>query len=126
MIAQAWTGRRSHVVTSSPIGPLTLVAEDERLAGLYMAVARHEPDAATIGAPASDDPDPVLAAAAGQLRDYFAGTLTGFDLPLALAGTVFQRAVWAALQTIPYGATISYGELARRIGMPSASRAVGL
>src|SRR5215469_10744561 len=126
MIAQAWTGRRSHVVTSSPIGPLTLVAEDGRLAGLYMAVARHEPDAATLGAPARGDLDPVLATAAGQLRDYFAGALTSFDLPLALAGTGFQRTVWAALQAIPYGVTISYGELARRIGLPSASRAVGL
>jgi methylated-DNA-[protein]-cysteine S-methyltransferase len=126
MIAQAGTGCRSHVVTGSPIGPLTLVAEDGRLAGLYMAVAGHEPGAATLGAPAHGDPDPVLVAAAGQLRDYFAGTLTGFDLPLALAGTDFQRAVWAALQAIPYGARISYGELARRIGLPSASRAVGL
>jgi methylated-DNA-[protein]-cysteine S-methyltransferase len=91
-----------------------------------MAVAGHEPGAATLGTLARGDPDPVLAAAVSQLRDYFAGTLTGFDLPLALEGTDFQRTVWAALQAIPYGARISYGELARRIGLPSASRAVGL
>src|SRR5262249_12122466 len=100
MIAQPGAGCRSNVVTGSPIGPLTLVAEDGRLPGLYRAVAGHEPDAATLGAPALGDPDPVLAAAVSQLRDYFAGTLTGFDLPLALAGTDFQRAVWAALQAI--------------------------
>ena len=60
-----------------------------------------------------------------QLRDYFAGRRTGFDLPLAPEGTPFQRAVWRQLQDIPYGATISYGELARRVGNPKASRAVG-
>jgi len=60
-----------------------------------------------------------------QLRDYFAGRRTGFDLPLAPEGTPFQRAVWRQLQDIPYGGTISYGELARRVGNPKASRAVG-
>jgi methylated-DNA-[protein]-cysteine S-methyltransferase len=60
-----------------------------------------------------------------QLRDYFAGRRTGFDLPLAPEGTPFQRAVWRQLQDIPYGGTISYGELARRLGNPKASRAVG-
>ena len=60
-----------------------------------------------------------------QLREYFAGRCTGFDLPLAPEGTPFQRTVWRQLQEIPYGATISYGELARRVGNPKASRAVG-
>jgi methylated-DNA-[protein]-cysteine S-methyltransferase len=60
-----------------------------------------------------------------QLREYFAGRRTGFDLPLAPEGTSFQRAVWRQLQDIPYGGTISYGELARRVGNPKASRAVG-
>ena len=60
-----------------------------------------------------------------QLREYFAGKLTGFDLPLAPRGTEFQRSVWRQLQEIPYGETISYGELARRVGNPKASRAVG-
>jgi len=60
-----------------------------------------------------------------QLRDYFAGRRTGFDLPLAPEGTPFQQAVWRQLQDIPYGGTISYGELARRVGNPKASRAVG-
>ena len=63
--------------------------------------------------------------AARQLREYFAAKRTGFDLPLAPEGTPFQRAVWRQLQQIPYGETISYGELARRVGNPKASRAVG-
>jgi methylated-DNA-[protein]-cysteine S-methyltransferase len=61
-----------------------------------------------------------------QLRAYFAGELKDFDLPLAPKGTEFQQNVWAELCKIPYGETISYGELARRIGNPNASRAVGL
>lgn len=60
-----------------------------------------------------------------QLRDYFAGKRTKFELPIAPEGTAFQRKVWRALQRVPYQKTISYGELARRIGRPSASRAVG-
>ena len=60
-----------------------------------------------------------------QLREYFAGKRTSFDLPLAPRGTEFQRSVWRQLQEIPYGETISYGELARRVGNPKASRAVG-
>jgi methylated-DNA-[protein]-cysteine S-methyltransferase len=66
-----------------------------------------------------------VAEAARQLREYFAGKRAEFDLPLAPAGTVFQRSVWRQLQEIPYGETISYGELARRVGNPKASRAVG-
>lgn len=60
-----------------------------------------------------------------QLREYFAGKRAEFDLPLAPKGTAFQRSVWRQLQEIPYGETISYGELARRVGNPKASRAVG-
>ena len=60
-----------------------------------------------------------------QLQDYFAGKLAEFDLPLQPQGTEFQRRVWRALQKIPYGETVSYGDIARRIGKPSASRAVG-
>lgn len=119
-------GLRSHAVIDSPIGPLTLITQDGRLAGVHMEVTRYEPDAGALGAAVTSESDPVLAAAAGQLDAYFRGELTSFDLPLALAGTQFQRSVWAALQSIPYGETISYGELARRIGQPSASRAVGL
>jgi methylated-DNA-[protein]-cysteine S-methyltransferase len=68
----------------------------------------------------------VLEETAGQLAAYFAGELTSFDIALTMDGSRFQRAVWNGLREIPYGRTISYGELARRIGQPSASRAVGL
>jgi methylated-DNA-[protein]-cysteine S-methyltransferase len=127
----------SHTVLDSPIGPLTLIAADGKLTGVYMDPPRYPPSAAAFGAaepadagPADAAPDAaaqsVLAAAASQLRAYFAGELTSFDLPIELEGTAFQAAVWAALQTIDYGETISYGQLADRIGQPSASRAVGL
>ena len=126
MTVRISASQRSHVVIGSPIGPLTLIAQDGRLTGVHMEVTRYEPDAAALGAAVACDAEPVLAAAASQLDAYFSGELTSFDLPLSLAGTEFQRAVWAGLQAIPYGETISYGELARRIGQPSASRAVGL
>jgi methylated-DNA-[protein]-cysteine S-methyltransferase len=119
--------RRSYTVIDSPIGPLTLVASDGRLVGLYMDTPDRVPAATVLGelVPA-DGGDPVLAAAAGQLKAYFAGQLTEFSVPLALAGTTFQRQVWTALQAIGYGQTMSYGQLADKLGQPSASRAVGL
>jgi methylated-DNA-[protein]-cysteine S-methyltransferase len=120
------TAARTHAVIDSPIGPLTLVAQGGRLTGIYMEVARHEPDAETLGVAVPLDSEPVLVSAARQLDAYFGGELTDFDLPLTLDGTRFQQAVWAALCDIPYCETISYGELATRIGQPSASRAVGL
>lgn len=66
-----------------------------------------------------------ISEAVRQLREYFAGQRTEFDLPVEPQGTAFQRAVWRRLQEIPYGETISYGQLAKRIGNPKASRAVG-
>jgi methylated-DNA-[protein]-cysteine S-methyltransferase len=88
-------------------------------------MAPHHDRADLTGARRADD-DPVLAAARRQLERYFAGERTEFDLPLAPEGTEFQRAVWAGLGTIGYGETLSYGELADRIGRPNAQRAVGL
>jgi methylated-DNA-[protein]-cysteine S-methyltransferase len=67
----------------------------------------------------------VVGDALAQLREYFAGRRKEFDLPLDPAGTPFQQSVWRRLRDIPYGQTISYGELARRVGNPNASRAVG-
>jgi methylated-DNA-[protein]-cysteine S-methyltransferase len=126
MTAVTSTGRRCNAVVDSPIGQLTLVAKDGALAGLYMEVSRHRPDAAILGVPVGIDAAAVLEDAAGQLAAYFTGELTSFDLPLTMDGSGFQRSVWNELRQIPYGQTISYGELARRIGQPSASRAVGL
>jgi methylated-DNA-[protein]-cysteine S-methyltransferase len=116
---------RSHIVVASPIGPLTLVAEHGKLTGLYMDTQGRQPAAGVVGHPGVPADEPFMSAAR-QLAEYFAGRLTVFDLPLAPAGTQFQRRVWAALQTIPYGQTWSYGQLAREVGNASASRAVGL
>lgn len=104
------------------MGPLTLVAVDGELAGLYMTEQRHRPAEAAFG---PREPG-ALPAVVEQLGEYFAGERTAFDLPLKLDGTPFQRAVWAALREIPYGETTTYGELARRLGRPAASRAVGM
>jgi methylated-DNA-[protein]-cysteine S-methyltransferase len=119
-----------HVIIDSPIGPLTLVAADGMLIGLYLDAprsgsARHQPGADVLGAPADPASEP-FSAAAEQLAAYFGGRLTDFTLPLAPAGTPFQRRVWAGLQAIPYGETWSYGQLASKIGNPAAVRAVGL
>ena len=101
----------------SPVGALWLCAEDERLVGLYL------PDRPAPSGPGGRGG--VLARAAAQLAEYFAGERRDFDLPLAPSGTEFQRTVWHALAEIPFGATCSYGDLARAVGRPSASRAVG-
>lgn len=106
----------------SPIGELTVVAEDGALVGLYMTGHRPTPDPESFG----ERVDDALPAATAQLAEYFAGERTAFDLPLAPRGTAFQQAVWAALRDIPYGETRSYGELAAALGRPGASRAVGL
>ena len=87
---------RMHAVIDSPIGPLTLVTEDGSLTGLYMDVTDHRPDDGTLGVQASIEDDEVLAEAARQLGEYFAGELTTFDLPISLDGTGFQRTVWQA------------------------------
>jgi methylated-DNA-[protein]-cysteine S-methyltransferase len=116
---------RTHVVVDSPIGPLTLVAADGRITGLYMDAQRHRPGEEVVGSAGKPAAEP-FTTAADQLARYFAGQLTEFDLPLAPAGTRFQRAVWDALRQIPYGETWSYGQLASKIGNPAAVRAVGL
>jgi methylated-DNA-[protein]-cysteine S-methyltransferase len=115
----------THCVIDSPFGALTLVADDGALAGLYMDQQRHRPPEETFGERQSPDEEP-FARVRAQLAEYFAGERTEFDLPLAMAGTPFQRTVWAELRRIPFGDTISYGQLADRIGNPNASRAVGL
>jgi len=112
----------SHTVMDSPVGPLTLVATGGALSGLYMEQQRYRPGEETFG----ERDDSLFAEAVEQLAEYFAGDRTEFDLPLALSGTVFQRTVWSALREIPYGETVSYGEIAMRIGRPTAARAVGL
>ena len=115
----------SCLVTDSPIGPLTLLAAGGALCGLYMN-GRVPASAGPITAasPGADDAA-VLARTAGQLEEYFEGGRDRFDLPLALRGTVFQRGVWEALLGVGYGQTVTYAQLADRIGRPTAVRAVG-
>ncbi|MEU0741516.1 methylated-DNA--[protein]-cysteine S-methyltransferase [Streptomyces sp. NPDC006134] len=113
---------KQHTVTDSPYGPLTLVADDGVLCGLYMADQRHRPPQETFGV---RDRRP-FAEAEEQLEAYFAGELKEFTLDLRLTGTPFQRGVWDRLRKIPYGETRTYGELAEALGTPAASRAVGL
>ena len=107
----------------SPIGTITLVADDDAL------VEVHLPDAKSSSATVAEDTPPsghpVLAQAAAELQEYFAGDRAEFDVPLAPHGTTFQLAAWQALRTIPYGETVSYGEQARRLGDRNLARAVG-
>ena len=120
----------------SPIGPLLLTSDGRALTGLYMHALGQAPSVDGLahgwgittptGAWRRDDMAHPFPEAREQLAAYFVGRLTTFDLPLVLDGTAFQRRVWAALLTIPYGTTTSYGQLARQLGDPHGSRAVGL
>jgi methylated-DNA-[protein]-cysteine S-methyltransferase len=100
---------------SSPVGPLELESKDEALVGIRF----HAPG------PLTRVVDGVIGETARQLAEYFEGRRTRFDLPLAPAGTPFQRGVWDALQRIEFGETLSYADLAERVGRPAAVRAVG-
>ncbi|HUE06074.1 MAG TPA: methylated-DNA--[protein]-cysteine S-methyltransferase [Acidimicrobiales bacterium] len=103
----------------SPIGRLVLECDGDTLIGIWLPnERRHARNDA-------DDVPPVLKETASQLDEYFAGERIDFDVRMELDGTDFQREVWTELTRIPYGETISYGELARRVGRPSAPRAVG-
>ena len=118
---------------TTPVGPLLLLADDEGLIGVHFEPAEGghridpawrragEENAGTGATPAVA----TIVATRAQLTDYFAGARRSFDLPLVPRGTDFQRRVWQLLREIPYGQTISYAELARRVGNPKAMRAVG-
>jgi methylated-DNA-[protein]-cysteine S-methyltransferase len=107
------------VPMDTPIGRLVLEEDGGVLIGIRL------PNDPTPSAGPGSTPSPVLEQAALQLEEYFAGERTVFDVPMALDGTPFQREVWGELTRIPYGQTISYGELARRVGRPKGPRAVG-
>jgi methylated-DNA-[protein]-cysteine S-methyltransferase len=107
----------------SPVGRLTLVASDAGLAAILWENDR--PGRVRLALDREDERHPVLVEADRQLREYFAGGRTRFDLPLDPSGTDFQRQVWRELLKIPFGETRSYVEIARQIGSPRAARAVG-
>ena len=113
---------RLYTSFDSPIGELLLLGNDHALVGLHMTEGRRR---VRVG-PGWERYDETFAAVRAQLTEYFAGERIRFDVPLEMEGTPFQRGVWRALEDIPYGEAISYGELARRVGQPSAARAVGL
>ena len=117
--------RLSHIV-SSPIGRLLLLGDGHALTGLWMIDADRHTARSTAGAGLTPSPAAFREVAA-QLEAYFAGDLKEFTVPLAPSGTPFQLAVWTELTKIPYGSTVSYGDIARALGKRLvASRAVGL
>jgi methylated-DNA-[protein]-cysteine S-methyltransferase len=111
-----------HTTITSPIGRLLLTGDERVLRGLYMLDG---PKSFAVD-PAWTEDAAAFAPVIEQLEQFFGGERTTFDVDVELAGTPFQQRVWGALRDIPYGQTISYGELARRIDQPSAVRAVGL
>lgn len=113
-----------YTYAESPVGPLLLTSDGAALTRLYMNEQRHGPEVGENWV-REDDAAP-FTEVRRQLNEYFAGQRREFDLLLAPVGTEFQKRVWAALTLIPYGATVSYGEIARRIGAPKASRAIGM
>lgn len=114
---------RLYAYAESPLGRIMLTSDGFSLTGVYLEGQRYEP------APKNDwvfdESLPLFKAATAQLSEYFTGKRTHFDLPLAPAGTAFQRAVWSHLQLIPYGARLSYGSVAQALGRDGSARAVG-
>lgn len=108
---------------ASPVGALTLIARDAGLSAVLWE--NDDPKRVRVGELIDAPAHPVLTQAERELRAYFAGERTSFSVPLDASGTEFQKKAWAALLTIPYGETRSYGALATQIGNPKASRAVG-
>ena len=108
-----------YTTVESPLGELLLIGDGRALRGLYMQEGRKP---ATVLPDWEREPS-AFTEASDQLSEYFAGRRTSFDLPLEPAGTPFQLSVWQALRGVSYGETVSYGELARRLGRPPAARA---
>jgi methylated-DNA-[protein]-cysteine S-methyltransferase len=110
-------GPVERTVLESPIGGVGVEVVDDAVCRVTFAAS---------GAPAAAEPSAVLADTLRQLREYFAGERTGFDLPrIVRQGSEFERAVWAAIADIPYGETTSYGAIAKAVGQPEAAQAVG-
>ena len=113
----------SYKTMKSPVGRLKLVASDRGLAAILWE--NDDPKRVPLGPLTEDKDHPMLREAERQLTDYFAGNLKKFSLKFDFAGTDFQKDVWKALATIPFGETRSYSEIAKQIGRPKAVRAVG-
>jgi methylated-DNA-[protein]-cysteine S-methyltransferase len=113
----------SYKLFDSPVGELKLVASEKGLVAILWP--DDNPARVRLNSPIGDTENPILVETERQLRDYFAGNLKEFTLPLDPHGTAFQKRVWDALLTIPFGETRSYAQIARQIGTPTAYRAVG-
>jgi methylated-DNA-[protein]-cysteine S-methyltransferase len=113
----------AYKTVASPVGALKVVAGERGLAAILWE--DDDPKRVRLGPLVEDPAHPVLLETERQLAAYFAGTLKAFTVPLDFQGTDFQKSVWAALLTIPFGETRSYGDIARQVGRPGASRAVG-
>jgi methylated-DNA-[protein]-cysteine S-methyltransferase len=125
MVKANRTTQKRHVYkrVQSPVGRLTLVATDDGLAAILWQNDR--PQRVRLNIEAEENGHPVLVETERQLAEYFAQRRKQFSLPLDVSGTAFQRKVWKALLTIPFGETRSYAQIARQIGNPDAARAVG-
>lgn len=113
----------TYTLVPSPLGELLALASPRGLAGLYLPGDRHGPQKPEVGWRRDDSS---FLALRRQLDSYFDGHPVTFDVTLDLVGTPFRRRVWEALRAIPYGITTTYGDIARRIGAPTAARAVGM
>jgi methylated-DNA-[protein]-cysteine S-methyltransferase len=122
-IVEAMQKHHVYKTMESPVGTLTLVATDLGLAAILWENER--PDRVRLNIEAEAPAHPVLVQTERQLSEYFDGKRTAFELDLDVSGTPFQRAVWNALQGIPFGETRTYGQIAKQIGKPRAVRAVG-
>jgi len=110
-------------IFKSPLGDLMLVTDGSALVGLYFVGSDHVPDSSKRWA--RNEEHAILRQAAGELREYFAAKRRTFSLPLRLTGTEFQEKIWREIASIPYGQTVSYSDLATRVGAPNAVRAAG-
>lgn len=115
--------KHAYKTMKTPVGELTLVASEHGLAAILWE--NDDPKRVPLGETRRDDRHPVLVETERQLNDYFAGRRTRFEIQLAAEGTAFQKDVWAALSSIPFGQTRSYAQIAQQIGRPKAVRAVG-
>jgi methylated-DNA-[protein]-cysteine S-methyltransferase len=116
---------RRHATLSTSIGDLLVVADDGGLTGIYFPGHWHPPTPASLGIAVEAGADPLFERLGVELSEYLAGRRIRFDLPLAPDGDEFQHAVWAMLREIPFGETVTYGELAARLGDRNLARRVG-
>ncbi len=116
---------RRHAFVPSPLGDLLVAAEGPALCGLFFSPHKYAPDIGELGPQVSAPSDPVFAAAAAELGEYFASRLTEFTVPVAARGDAFSESVWRILTEIPCGATRSYGDIAEQLGNRSLAQRVG-